>query len=456
VRLICTFQVSESFLNYFRCPAECCAFEPLPELGRSPGFFAFGPDLLLFGRSAIRVKCHPTDELQDAATKVQVNDGCVRLPFDVPEIVANFQFERYVCPEVRGAASKLVRDSYYGIRPILPPWVRRHFQKLYFRGWRDIKFPKWPIDDTLDRLYRDIMGRLIRARGEEIPFIWFWPDSHLSCCILTHDVEHQPGLQFSLELLRIDQEYGFRSSFQLVPEQRYDVPLSLLEKIRSADFEVNVHDINHDGHLFRDYEEFQRRAKRINQYAKEWGAKGFRAGSMYRNLDWIKELNFDYDMSCPTAAHLEPQRGGCCSIMPFSVGAKIELPLTMTQDYTLYYIMGSYSTELWERELETLIQSNGLIAFNIHPDYVVPSHARRVYVQLLRLLHPLIESKRVWQALPRDVARWWQQRSRLTLVKQGSEWRICGEGAEKAQLAFAYVQDEQVRYRMQTYRSMAR
>jgi hypothetical protein len=31
----------------------------------------------------------------------------------------------------------------------------------------------------------------------------------------------------------------------------------------------------------------------------------------------MKYLCFAYDMSIPNVAHLDPQRGGCCTIMPF-------------------------------------------------------------------------------------------------------------------------------------------
>lgn len=447
--------MNQSLQDYFRCPSEFSAIDVSPNLRKGQGFFAFGPDLRVFGRSEVEVSPTASDTLQDAAPKVHTNGNTVQLPFDLSDLTANFQHERYMCPDSGSSTWKVVTNSYYGVRPILPTALRKYLQKLYFRGWRNIKFPKWPIDDSVDRLYKEVMACVIRSRGCEIPFIWFWPESHLSCCILTHDVEQQAGLNSCLDLLKIDRDRGFKSSFQLVPEQRYVVTPELREKIRSEGFEVNVHDINHDGHLFRTHEEFRSRAERINDYGQRWGAEGFRAGSMYRNLAWVTELNFSYDMSVPNAAHLEPQRGGCCTVMPFHAGSLIELPLTMTQDYSLYNILGWHSTELWRNELDTIVNSNGLISFNVHPDYVLPREGREVYLALLEVLSDLLPAKRVWQPLPKEAAEWWRQRSHLELVKQGNEWRITGDGAARACLAFAYLRDGQVHYRLSSTASAA-
>jgi len=82
-----------------------------------------------------------------------------------------------------------------------------------------------------------------------------------------------------------------------------------------------------------------KRVARINAYGKEFGATGFRAGVLYRNQRWFDALDFEYDSSVPNVAHLDPQRGGCCTVMPYFVGKMLELPVTMTQDYTLFHIL---------------------------------------------------------------------------------------------------------------------
>ena len=101
--------------------------------------------------------------------------------------------------------------------------------------------------------------------------------------------------------------------------------------------------------MFADKDAFLRQARRINDYAREFGCDGFRSGAMYREQDWFDAFEFSYDMSVPNAAHLEPQRGGCCTVMPYFVGNILELPLTTAQDYTLFHILERLFDDAVER-----------------------------------------------------------------------------------------------------------
>ena len=80
----------------------------------------------------------------------------------------------------------------------------------------------------------------------------------------------------------MEDSFGVKASFQIIPERRYEVTADWLDSIRQRGFEVVVHDLNHDGNLFRDKEEFLRRAKRINTYKERFCASGFRAAVLYR------------------------------------------------------------------------------------------------------------------------------------------------------------------------------
>src|SRR5262249_23644844 len=135
--------------------------------------------------------------------------------------------------------------------------------------------------------------------------IWFWPEGMTACAIMTHDVEEAAGVAFCSQLMDINTSFGVFSSFQFVPEKRYTVPPSVLEEVRQRGFEVNIHDLNHDGQLFWDHEEFKRRAAKISQWGREFGAVGFRSAVLYRNQDWFDALDFDYDTSVPNVAHLD-------------------------------------------------------------------------------------------------------------------------------------------------------
>ena len=85
-------------------------------------------------------------------------------------------------------------------------------------------------------------------------------------------------------------------------------------------------------------------------------------------------------MSVPNVAHLEPQRGGCCTVMPYFLGHVLELPLTAAQDYTLFHILGDYSTRLWQEQIDLILEQNGLVSFIAHPDYLRrAARARRLH-----------------------------------------------------------------------------
>jgi hypothetical protein len=152
-------------------------------------------------------------------------------------------------------------------------------------------------------------------------------------------------------------------------------------------------------------------------------------------------------MTVPNAAHLEPQRGGCCSVMPYFIGKLLELPLTTTQDYALFHYLGDYSLCLWQREVELIRQKHGLISVLVHPDNLIEKRAREIYLQLLAYLAGLRNEHNVWLALPGEVNTWWRRRNDLRLVSDGERWRIEGQGSEQARIAYAVLQDGEIKYR---------
>jgi hypothetical protein len=210
-------------------------------------------------------------------------------------------------------------------------------------------------------------------------------------------------------------------------------------------FEVNVQDLNHDGKLFQDRTEFERRMVLIEEYRREFGASGFRSGSMYRNQDWYDQLHFQFDMSVPNVAHLEPQRGGCCTVMPHFVGRVLELPLTTAEDYSLFHILGDYSIS-WKQQVDLILRKNGLISFLVHPDYIRSSREHEVYLELLRYLDSVRVNRELWFALPGDVNEWWRQRAAMELVWEESGWAIKGPGSERARIAYATIQEGDLVY----------
>jgi hypothetical protein len=193
-----------------------------------------------------------------------------------------------------------------------------------------------------------------------------------------------------------------------------------------------------------------RRVVAVNRYGREFGAKGFRAGVMYRNQAWCHALDFEYDMSVPNAAHLEPQRGGCCTVFPHFIGPLLEMPLTTTQDYALFHFLKDCSLDLWKRQIALIRQKHGLIHILIHPDYILKKREQETYLQLLRYLDRLRRTENVWITTPAELNNWWRARNKLSLIHDGSEWRITGAGSERARLAYARLQDGTIRYEIPT------
>jgi peptidoglycan/xylan/chitin deacetylase (PgdA/CDA1 family) len=305
------------------------------------------------------------------------------------------------------------------------------------------------VDFTVDTLHENILQLSMEATGiQRIPFIWFWPDGAPNCLILTHDVETSVGRDFTPQLMDLDESYGFKASFQVIPEKRYEVPNEYVQEIRNRGFEFNIHDLNHDGHLYQEREEFLRRAKKINEYEHRYSARGFRAGAMYRNLDWYDAFEFSYDMSVPNVAHLEPKRGGCCTVFPFFVDNILELPLTTTQDYSVFHILNDYSIGLWKKQLDLIRQRNGLMSFLAHPDYLVSLRTRKVYESLLDYLRQLVTREKIWTPLPGEVDHWCRARSQMKLVQNGSGWEVKGPEAERSRIAWAVVEGDKLIYEL--------
>jgi hypothetical protein len=444
--------VNQSLSDYYRVPERLIGRFSPPQLSGASGFFSLGSQAICYGQCESGVSVRLEDAaLCDASKNIRITGSGIRLPFDPDQVIENLRRERYlgrlVPQREKIVNQEWVRKPYYLVREFLPVSIRRHMQRAYFSGWKNRPFPAWPVDFTVDLLHEKLLRLAMEAAGmQKVPFIWFWPEGAPNCLIVTHDVETSEGRDFTSDLMNLDESYGIRASFQVIPEKRYDVPDEYVLEIKKRGFEFNIHDLNHDGRLYQERREFLRRAATINAYARKYNSSGFRAGSMYRNLDWYDAFEFSYDMSMPNVAHLEPKRGGCCTVMPFFVGRILELPLTTTQDYSLFHILNDYSIDLWKRQLALIQGKNGLMSFIAHPDYLIDRKNRKVFESLLSHLRGMVDREGVWMALPGDVDRWWRARNEMRVVIHENSWVIEGPEAERARLAYAVLDDGKLKY----------
>jgi hypothetical protein len=437
----------------YRCPEYFCDFALRGKLSSDKGYFRLGPSITCYGRTCSGFRHpHVDSSLYDVLQEVVASDARVQLPFDPGEIIENLRLERYKNGDADGNYStSSLKSLYYFLRPLTNLSVRKYIQKFYSRNWRERSFPHWPVDTTVEDICEKLLWLAMEAKGiKEVPFVWFWPKGARGCITMTHDVETEAGRDFCAALLDLDDDFGIKASFQLVPEGRYAWSPELLDAIRSRGFDYGIQDLNHDGRLFDSRETFLRRVEIINRYGAQYSANGFRAGVLYRRPEWYDRLKFSFDMSMPNVAHSDPQRGGCCTVMPYFIGDILELPVTTTQDYTLFYLLNDRSIDLWKTQTDLILSKNGFVSFIVHPDYVIDPENRDVYRRLLAYLKQLHDEHHVWVALPAEVDSWWRARSQMSIEKNGDSWRIVGEGSDRAVLAFARKADHGLFYEITT------
>jgi hypothetical protein len=440
---------SETVIDRYRCPQDLIDVVSSEPLSSSAGYFRFGQNGICYGRSRSAVLSpRPESLLHDVAGEVAVENAKLRLPFNLKEVIDNLRLERYRNGEAtESSLFRFCKKLYYHLRPLTNRVVRKQVQKFHARNWKKRSFPQWPIDTTVENVFETVLSLSMKARGlEKIPFVWFWPNGASGCLTMTHDVETQVGRDFCTALMDVDDAFGIKAAFGIVPEERYEVSSDLLQSMRSRGFEIAIQDLNHDGRLFDDKQEFLRRAKIINQYGREFGATGFRAAVLYRKPEWYDALDFTFDMSFPNVAPLDPQQGGCCTVMPFFIGDMLELPVTTVQDYTLFHVLNERSIELWKSQIDLVLKKNGLLSFIVHPDYILQPDTLSAYKDLLRHLQGLRDKTTIWCALPSEIDAWWRARNKMSVVKDGASWRIVGEGAERAVLAYAKNVDGKIVY----------
>lgn len=292
-------------------------------------------------------------------------------------------------------------NLYYFVKPAIPRNIRFALRGFIASRQRRRSGSVWPINEA----------------AAQRPEWWSgWPEGKQFAFVVTHDVEGQKGMERSRALAELEMQLGFRSSFNFVPEGEYDTPLSLRSFLAGHGFEIGVHDLHHDGTLYRSKADFIAGASRINEHLKRWQAIGFRSAFMFHDLEWLKELSVLYDASTFDTDPFEPQPDGANTIFPFWVGRSdgsgyVELPYTLAQDSTLFLVLGEKTNHIWKRKLDWVARNGGLALVNVHPDYI--AFGERVgraefpvflYEEFLEHVSAQFGNS-AWCALPRDVAQ---------------------------------------------------
>ena len=249
-----------------------------------------------------------------------------------------------------------------------------------------------------------------------------WPEGKRFALVLTHDVESRRGVDRVLQLADLEESLGFRSSFNFVAED-YAVPSSLREELERRGFEVGLHGLTHDGSLYHTRDTFLKQATRINKILKDWKVTGFRSPCMYHNLEWLHDLDIEYDASTFDTDPFEPQPDALGTIFPMFIpnpsdgAGYVELPYTLPQDFHVFILMKEMSTRIWRKKLGWLAENKGLALLITHPDYMLfhdndgkcDEYPVERYEEFLKhVLHTYRGS--FWHVLPGQLARWFTKR----------------------------------------------
>lgn len=317
--------------------------------------------------------------------------------------------DRRVHDSTDGRGMSILNAMYYAFKPFLPQAARYTMRRLR-ANYKLQTSRDWPIMES--------------AGGK--PAGWpGWPDGKRFALVLTHDVEGPVGLERCHPLAAMETRHGFRSSFNLIPEGDYPVTPEFRNSLTDAGFEIGVHDLRHDGSLYRSRKSFEECAVGINRHLRDWNAVGFRAGFMFHNLEWIKDLEIEYDASTFDTDPFEPQPDGVGTIFPFIVddadsGRRyVELPYTLPQDATLFLVLRERTIDIWKKKADWLIERGGMILLNVHPDYLAfdgrkPSISEfdaALYEEFLCYLKVRYAGE-FWNPLPREMGRFIAGRAR--------------------------------------------
>ena len=161
---------------------------------------------------------------------------------------------------------------------------------------------------------------------------------------------------------------------------------------------------------------------------------------MLRKLEWLHELDIQYDASTFDTDPFEPQPEGYHTIFPLwipradrssensnsgnspsstlngSRSGYVELPYTLPQDSTLFLLLREETPEIWFRKLDWIAEHGGMALLITHPDYMnmngesqkTGQYPVELYEKLLRYIQDKY-SGAYWLALPREVAAHGQQ-----------------------------------------------
>ncbi len=291
------------------------------------------------------------------------NSTDLHFNFDYEDAIKNILFE-YYCYNKKSIISYLpfhYRKIPFSIRNIfINYFIRKKFHKKKL-------FPVFPAEKSLE-----VIKYIIKTLLSETLYTFNWPNCKKYCIILTHDVDTKKGFKQIGEIQKVEEEYGFKSSWNVVGKL-YPIEHSILEYLVNKGCEIGLHGYNHDNKIaYQKESEIREKIIDCMDLIKRYNIKGFRSPSYLRSPTLFNVLQdyFLYDSSVPDVDFFSPSNlCGCCSIFPYKVGNLVELPVTIPYEIPLFigYRIAQLN-DFWKPKIDWIKEAGGMILINTHSD----------------------------------------------------------------------------------------
>jgi len=340
-------------------------------------------DVILFGRRM---------NSQQEFPLVWYKNGEVRFGIDLPQWIRIIQQELYR-PEHAKPITARLPFQYHKI-----PGVIRNFLAIVLLRVKTMSensvYPISPFNPGCEILVT-ACGMLRKLHNDPI-------------VVLTHDIDTKYGFIWIRRIGQIEENHGFRSSWNVVPKS-YPIDKAMLHDIKARGHEIGLHGIWHNNkEAFLSRETLYQEFLKLQPLISEFGIRGYRGPSWYRTRVMFDVLAkfFEYDSSCLDNDFICPGgSGGVGMIRPFRIREElVELPCTLPFEAPLFFGHSSNSMlEYWLPKIKWIKCVGGVLVVNTHPDpnYLGNEKMLKVYHSMLAHLN-----QEGWQGmLPHEIAR---------------------------------------------------
>jgi len=225
--------------------------------------------------------------------------------------------------------------------------------------------------------------------------------------VLTHDIESREGFRWIGRVRDIEENLGYRSSWNVVP-MRYPIDKDILYNLIENGHEIGLHGLWHNSsEAFLEEGKMAGEFNKLEPLMREFSIKGYRSPAWYRTRTMFRVLSdfFVYDLSCLDNDLVCPAGNGGVGIMrPFMMRkGLVELPCTLPFEAPLYFGVSSRAlVDYWRPKIDFIRKTGRMLLVNTHPEpnYLGNDKMLDSYARLLEML-----SRDKWRLrLPGDVA----------------------------------------------------